>query len=320
VNQIEVHPLCYARQLPLVDYCRRVNVRVCAYAPLASGAAALLQHPAILRAVAAADNDDDDGGDDDDDDVAVDNVATDDTAAFTSAASTSALSSLSAAASPSSSVSPSPSSSPSPSPSVCARVLLRWLLSHKFGIVVRSTTNAHIVANSPLRLLRLPTSSSPTSLSLSSSSSSSSLSPSLLLSLVPFRVLNAITLIKCDKDDDDDDDNGGVERGNIENNSRGEEVPPPPSLHNGDTETKVVETADSDVGVDAAGDVVVIDGIEGTNSRITGRVGIDAASDVIVHGGVAVVREGADAALSGVAVPPCAYTYQFFCWNSAHVM
>jgi diketogulonate reductase-like aldo/keto reductase len=51
VNQIEVHPLLYRSQRPLLEYCRAHGIVVQAYASLGSGK--LLAHPAVTAAATA---------------------------------------------------------------------------------------------------------------------------------------------------------------------------------------------------------------------------------------------------------------------------
>ena len=51
MNQIEVHPLLYRSQRPLLEYCRAHGIVVQAYASLGSGK--LLAHPAVTAAATA---------------------------------------------------------------------------------------------------------------------------------------------------------------------------------------------------------------------------------------------------------------------------
>lgn len=47
VNQIEIHPLIYEEQLPIIDFCRQQGIVVEAYSPLIKGSA--MKHPVVTE-------------------------------------------------------------------------------------------------------------------------------------------------------------------------------------------------------------------------------------------------------------------------------
>ena len=53
VNQVELHPLVFEQQRPLLEFCRAEGIVLQGYAPLGSadGAAELLSHPTITAIV-----------------------------------------------------------------------------------------------------------------------------------------------------------------------------------------------------------------------------------------------------------------------------